>query len=222
MAPSNDLKRSSCRSNLAMSDVRAGDAGRNNPVTSDQRFAGHWSRKSIHFTAEIVCEVYSIFIPDFCGGLGITSEHRHTKSLRALHYDKIWGFFPFLPHLFELGILKGNCKKQNLRFKSTTTLEGICTILESVKNEQAVLLKADFRKPHSCAVVVHLFVAVALIGHLELASRTESSKTCKTCLWNMKHVSMKHVCYEIYPLKDEEQCHIQQALLCSQPSEKCL
>lgn len=150
--------------------------------------------------------------------------HLWTQAHKILEGTTLWqnmGFFSFSPPFVWAGNPQRKCKKQNLRFKSTTTLEGICTILESVKNEQAVLLKADFRKPHSCPVV-HLFVAVALIGHLELASRAENSKTCKTCLWNMKHVSMKHVCYAIYPLKDEEQCHIQQALLCSQPSEKCL
>lgn len=47
-----------------------------------------------------------------------------------------------------------------------------------------------------------LFVAVALLGHLELASCAENSKDMQS--------------YETYPLKDEEQ-----ALLCSQPREKC-
>lgn len=60
----------------------------------------------------------------------------------------VWVFFPFFPILPELGILNRSCKKQNLRFESTTFLEGSCTqiVLDSVKNKQAVLLKAGFTK----------------------------------------------------------------------------
>lgn len=181
-----------------MSDVRVGDAVRNNPLILDQRFTGQWSRKSIHFTEEIICKVL-YFYTWFCGDLGITFEHRHTKSLRALIKLQNMVFFSFPPLFGWARNPQRNCKKQNLRFKSTTILEGSCTVLESVNNEWAVLLKAGFRKPQSCPVVMKLFEADALKGHLELASCTENSKTCKS--------------YETYPLKDEDQCHIQQALL---------
>lgn len=190
-----------------MSDVGVGDAVRNNSVILDQRFTGHWSRKSIHFTAEIICKVYSIFIPDFVE-TWVSPWNAGTQNpwgCSIIRQNK--GFFFFLPHLVELQIVRGNCKKKNLRFKSTTILEGSCTVLERVKNEQAVLLKADFRKPHSCLVVRKLFVAVALVGHVELSSRAENSKPCQS--------------YETHPCKDGEQCHIQQALLCSQLREKC-
>lgn len=178
-----------------MSDVRVGDAVRNNPVILDQSFTGHWSRKSMHFTAKITCKVLH-FYTWFCGGLGITFEHRHTKSLRALHYAAEYGFFPFLPHLVELEILKGNCKKQNLRFKSTTVLEGSCIFLRDWRMNKLCLLKADF----SCPVVMKPFVAVTFVGHLEFALHAENSKTCQS--------------YKTHPPKDGEQCHIQQALLC--------
>lgn len=184
-----------------MSDVRVGDAERNNPVMLDQMFTGHWSRKSIHFTAEIISKVLH-FYTWFCGDLGITFEHRHTKSLRALHYmAKYGGFFSFSPLFVWAGNPQRKLQKcKTWGFKSTTVLEGSCTILERVKNEQVVHLKAHFRKPHSCPVM-KFFVAVALIGHLELPSHAENSKTCKS--------------YETYPHRDEEQCHVQQALLCS-------
>lgn len=84
---------------------------------------------------------------------------------------KIWVLFPFFPSLVEVGkILKGNCKKQNLRFKSPTILEGSCTILESVKNEQNVQGLGSPTEWPSC---FELFVAVVLIGHLELVSYAE-------------------------------------------------
>lgn len=153
MIPSNDLKGSSCRSNLTMSDVRVGDALRNNPVILDQRFTDHWSRKSSHFTAEMICKVLHFYTWS-CGDLGVTFEHRHTKcmALEGTLYEKIWALFPFLPSLVELGILKGNCKKQKLRFKSTTVLEGRCTVFgEWRMNKLCRILQAGFRKPHRIA-----------------------------------------------------------------------
>lgn len=72
------------------------------------------------------------------------------------HYI-IWqntGVFPFLPHLVELGILKGNCKKQNLSLLQSLR---VAALFWGVwRMNKLCFQKAAFRKPHSCPVVVQL------------------------------------------------------------------